>query len=483
MRTVLAALETAHEHHVVHRDVTAQNILLDRAGGVKVADFGIARIGAADLTRTGTMIGTCHYLSPEQAQGQAADSRSDLYGAGVVLFEALTGRLPFEGDSEVAVALKHVQEAPPPPSSLVSGIPPALDAVVLTALAKAPGQRFQTAAAFDAALSGALRGEMPAGTAAAEAAAPGATQVAGVPAPSMVAPTTSAPPPLETQATRVVPAGPPTGETRLAPPAAATMVSAPAGAPGSHGVSPAAADVAGRPAAARARPRRSGRKLLVIVLAVVLVAAAVGAALYAYAAGGVSVPQVVGQTEAQAKGAVREAGLRPVTHRAYIDGVDKGVVARQRPGRGELDKGDKVDIWVSRGPLHIPSPDLRGLAPDEARRALADAGLSGNDRKTRSASVDVGLVARQQPKAGATVARGDTVMYWVSIGAPLVEVPDVVGLSSGDAAGALEDAGLTVNVDLVAGLGEYPGDVIGQDPEAGSTLESGSEVTIKVAVF
>ena len=399
-----------------------------------------------------------------------------------MLFETLTGRLPFEGDSEVAVAFKHVQEPPPPPSSLVSGIPPALDAVVLTALAKAPGQRFQTAAAFDAALSGALRGEMPAGTAAAEAAAPGATQVADAGAVHGGARDT-APPPLETQATRVVPAGPPTGETRLAPPAAATMVSAPAGAPGSHGVSPAAADVAGRPAAARARPRRSGRKLLVIVLAVVLVAAAVGAALYAYAAGGVSVPQVVGQTEAQAKGAVREAGLRPVTHRAYIDGVDKGVVARQRPGRGELDKGDKVDIWVSRGPLHIPSPDLRGLAPDEARQALADAGLSGNDRKTRSASVDVGLVARQQPKAGATVARGDTVMYWVSIGAPLVEVPDVVGLSSGDAAGALEDAGFTVNVDLVAGLGEYPGDVIGQDPEAGSTLESGSEVTIKVAVF
>ena len=153
LRPVLSALGAAHARDVIHRDVTSQNILLDERGGVKVADFGIARIGAPNLTRTGTMIGTCHYLSPEQAQGRAADARSDLYSAGVVLFETLTGRLPFEGDSEVAVALKHVQEPPPAPSSLVPGISPALDAVVLRALAKDPAGRFQTAAAFEQALA------------------------------------------------------------------------------------------------------------------------------------------------------------------------------------------------------------------------------------------------------------------------------------------------------------------------------------------
>ena len=416
VRQVLGALAAAHARRVVHRDVTSQNVLLAAGGGAKVADFGIARIGAPDLTRTGTMLGTCHYLSPEQAQGRAADARSDLYSAGVVLFEALTGSLPFEGDSEVAVALKQVREPAPAPSSLAAGVPVVLDQAVLTALAKDPAQRFQTAEAFAAALA----------------------QVGS-----------SAGPPVPT-------AGAPGTQGRAAPPPQPTRF-------------------------ARRRSRR--RLVLVVVLTLVAALAVAAAVLFTYLSSGVAVPRVVGLSEAKAKARVRASGLRAVTHRAYIDGVDADVVARQRPAKGELDKEATADLWVSRGPLHVAAPALRGLTSAQARRSLADAGLPGDARKTRSATVAAGHVAHQEPKAGGTLTRGQTVKYWVSAGLPLVEVLDVVGLSSGDAGAALEDAGFTVNVDLVAGLGSVPGDVVEQDPAAGTKLGHGAEVTIKVAIF
>ena len=168
-RAVLAALQAAHERHIVHRDVTSSNVLVDPAGRVKVADFGIARIGVSALTRTGTMLGTSSYLSPEQAQGRGADERSDLYGLGVVLFEMLTGRVPFVADSDVAVALKHVSEAAPDPRALRPDVPPALAAVVLKALAKEPDRRYQSAAEFAAALAAAVPGAGQAGPIAAGA--------------------------------------------------------------------------------------------------------------------------------------------------------------------------------------------------------------------------------------------------------------------------------------------------------------------------
>src|SRR5918997_2815064 len=151
---ILRAVRFAHRHGVIHRDIKPHNVLIDADGRVKVTDFGIARAGASDMTETGSIMGTAQYLSPEQAQGRPVDARADLYAIGIVLYELLTGRVPFDADSPVTVALMQVNEAPPPPRAIVPEIPPSLDAVVLRALEKDPARRFSDADEFIAALEG-----------------------------------------------------------------------------------------------------------------------------------------------------------------------------------------------------------------------------------------------------------------------------------------------------------------------------------------
>src|SRR3954469_14338696 len=145
---ILRALGYAHRRGIVHRDVKPQNVIIDGEGQAQVADFGIARAGASEMTETGTIVGTVQYISPEQAQGHPVDARSDLYSAGVMLYELLTGRVPFDAESPVSIALKQVSEPPVPPSQLRPGLPPSLEAVVLRALEKDPARRFQTAEGF-----------------------------------------------------------------------------------------------------------------------------------------------------------------------------------------------------------------------------------------------------------------------------------------------------------------------------------------------
>ena len=237
--------------------------------------------------------------------------------------------------------------------------------------------------------------------------------------------------------------------------------------------------------ASPARPRRR-RPWRWVALAAVIVAAAAGAwAVYALVlAPGAKVPGLTGRTRDEAVAALRKDGLRPVVHEVWADRYDAGIVAKQRPRAGaEVDDGSKVDLWVSRGPLHIPSPVLTGMRPAAATALLERESLTARKRKAATRNVPKGEIYRQEPAAGATVTRGDTVTFWVSSGPPMVTVPDVVGLSSGDASAALEAEGFVVSIDLVAGWGEFPGDVVEQDPVAGSRLRKGDEVVIKVAVF
>ena len=435
---VLAALDAAHRLHIVHRDITSCNVLLDDAGRVKVADFGIARFGASALTRTGAMLGTSAYLSPEQARGRQVDERSDLYSLGVLLFEMLTGRLPFSGDSDVAIAVQHASAPPPDLRSLAPDLPEYLIAVVAKALSKEPADRYQSASEFAAALH-------------------------RVPTPATV--------------------GAATHPSSPAPPHAATVVAADAATRADVGPT---RQMQGEEQAAPTSARRGlrVRRWMVLVLATIGVGAAVWALATFVLVSGVNVPTLVGHPQADAVATLTQKGLKPAVHRVWADGVDTGDVARQRPVAGaEVDEGSKVDIWVSRGPLHVPSPDLTGLSASLAGSRLEEQALEGRGRKAASDVAAEGVVFRQRPAAGEPVARSDTVTFWVSTGPPLIDVPDVVGLSSVEAAAKLEAEGFVVSIDVVIGWGTPPGDVAGQDPGAGTRLRRGDEVVIEVAIL
>ena len=452
---VLSALGAAHARAIVHRDVTSYNVMLDEGGRVVVTDFGIARMGASALTRTGAMMGTSSYLSPEQAQGRPADERSDLYSLGVVLYEMLTGRVPFRGEHDVAVAMQHVSAAPPNPRTLAPGVSEALAGVTMRALSKDPANRYQTSVEFAVALRTARRGQRGSG---------------GEHAPDT---------PVAPRPQRVTPAEQPS-------PAAGTP-EGPAPAPAPTAV---AADAptryrAGGEPVTTVRPRRRRRRQIIAALVLLALAMALAAAAYVFLiAPGPQVPSVVGERRADATKAVRGEGLKPVVHYVWSDRYATDSVARQSPrGGAEVEEGVKVDLWVSRGPRHIPAPDLGGLAADVARQRLEAESLNGKSRRAASDWAPKGQIFKQKPAAGATVSRGDTVTFWVSSGPPSMAVPDVVGLSQGDAAAILEDAGFTVNTDLVLGFGEIPGDVVAQDPVAGTRARAGDEVVIEVAVF
>jgi serine/threonine-protein kinase len=224
-----------------------------------------------------------------------------------------------------------------------------------------------------------------------------------------------------------------------------------------------------------------------VVLALVLLALAAAGAWAAYVylvAPGATVPAVVGERRSDATRAMRDEGLRPVLHFVWADRHASGEVARQSPrGGAKVDNGVKVDLWVSRGPLHIPSPDLTGLAASVARGRLRTESLNSKSHRAASEATPKGRIFRQEPAAGATVRRGDTVTFWVSSGPPQAFVPDVVGLSQGEASAMLEDAGFVVSTDYVAGWGEIPGTVVGQDPVANVEGRVGDEIVIQVAVF
>ena len=408
---LLAALQAAHDGGIVHRDVTAQNVLLTEDGRVKVTDFGIARFGSSTLTSTGVVMGTSRYLSPEQARGEPTDERSDLYSAGVVLFEMLTGRLPFEGNNDLAIALRHANEPAPAPTALVPDLPPALDALVSRALRKDPAQRFQTAREFAAAL---------------------------------------------TALDLVADGG---GST------AATLV-APAGARTATGV------------------RRRRRRLWAVLATLIALAAVLAGVLVylAYVDRAVAVPSVVGMREGRGASELRHEGFSVRSTGGYSDAYAPGVVMAQRPAAGaSLKKGLRVHLVVSRGLLHPAVVSVVGGTSSGATAALRAQSFVPRGLSQHSSGVPPGQVIRQSPAAGTTLLRGGSVRYWVSSGPPMVPVPDVVGASEGSATDTLRAAGFSVAVSTTGGGDGFPGNVVEQEPSAGSSALQGSQVTIWLA--
>ncbi len=425
---ILLAVRFAHRRGIIHRDIKPHNVILDEEGRAKVTDFGIARAGASDMTLTGSIMGTAQYLSPEQAQGHAVSETSDLYAVGVVLYELLTGSVPFEGESAVTIALKQVSAEPTPPSQRNPEVTPALDAVVMRALAKDPLARFATADEFIAALQQAREGISPA------------------PAPAF----NGVPPTQAAAAALVVPPLPP--EETHSP-----------------------------EDDARKRKRAwwiaGGVAALAIVAAVLLLLLLPGSKT-----GRVSVPEVTGETQPAAVTSLQRVGLAPVVSLTSNADVANGLVVGTTPPHGTLvAKGSRVSVYVSSGPETLGLPDVIHKTSDEALKILRKKGFRPTVQNQSSGSVEEGLVISTNPAAGIEVQHGSPVTVYVSSGPPEANVPEVTGESQAAATAALAAVGLKETVVKREVAEPTPGTVISQSPAAGVSLRVGGQVTIVVA--
>lgn len=419
---ILDALSYSHRMGIVHRDIKPANVMLTPAGGVKVMDFGIARAiadTAATMTQTQSVVGTAQYLSPEQAQGLPVDARSDLYSTGCLLYELLTGRTPFIGDSPVSVAYQHVGQPPQPPSVHQPGLSSDLDAVVLHSLVKDRDARYQDAAQFRSDLAAARNGRpistAARGTAAGAALGAGALAGGGVMGgdPTMV----------------------------MSSPDATQVVRSRAGERHNTATLPAI----GRDPADSPGKRHAATYVLLalaVVAALVLVGLA-GKALFAgdTAAPKLTVPSVVNMTQAQAEAKLRSVGFKVVISLA-TNKAEKGKVFDQSPPAGEqFPANTAVTISVSSGPGEAVVPDVTGFNVDSAKTALAAVGLTVSKvQSVDDPKVDKGLVIGTVPKATETVPAGSAVVLNVASGK--VKVPDVVGFDRGAATQALTDVNL-----------------------------------------
>ena len=459
---VLSALQYSHANHLVHRDIKPGNIMLTSEGKVKVMDFGIARAltdSQATMTQTNAVVGTAQYLSPEQARGETVDERSDLYSTGVVLFELLTGRPPFKGDSAVAVAYQHVEQIPPTPSSILSDIPDSLDRVVLKALAKNRDDRYRSAAEMLSDLQRVARG-MDVGA-----------------------------PPADSWATEVLPASGLVG-ARASVPAATSTVSAPAAGVSSTSTSLPAVDSDGDAAskAAAARKRRTAIIMTLVVIALLLIGGSVWALSRSAATPeAVSVPNVVGLSQADAKSQIEAAGLEWELNPEKVasDTVEKDAVASTDPAGGtQAEKGSTVRVTISSGPDSVTLPDnLVGMSPDEARQAVEALGLKWevNSSKVASDTVAEGKVAQTNPSPGSKVKAGQTITAYLSSGSDQVEVPDLVGMSQDQARSALKAVGLELGNVTTVDSDKDKDRIVSQDPETGSKVKKGTTIAVSIS--
>ena len=440
---ILAALGAAHRRDIVHLDAKPQNMLLADDGLLKVTDFGIARAGGrSDLTEAGSVIGTAQYLSPEQARGDDVTAASDCYSAGIVLYEMLTGRVPFDGEQPMAVALKQINDPPTPPRVHRPDLSEELNAVVLKALAKRPSERYRTAEEFAAALRSVAGG--------------GATAVLGAAAGGAAA------------GTRVMSRPEPTAPTRVSP--------------------------ARRPPPARTPPPQRlepspSRGWWIAALVVLAIAALAGALLFLDGGfgggdGGTVIPDVANTTPDQARQRLEDAGFTNIAQRSVVDeGVEQGLVRGTNPRAGVTHARDaRLTIEVSSGPGQVPLPDVTGKDVDDALAELDRAGFTDVQRRDDEESDrDEGTVTSQTPEGDSEVAPDTTVTLFVSTGPRTVEIPDLEGADRTSAVRRLDDLGLRTVVAGEPNSNFVPNTVIRTEPGAGETAERGATVRVIVA--
>jgi len=481
---ILQAAAFAHRNGVVHRDFKPHNVIVDDQGNAKVTDFGIARAGASEMTETGSIMGTAQYLSPEQAQGQEVTPRSDIYSIGVMLYELLTGRLPFNGDSAVSIALKHMSEPPPPMSQGGVRIEPNLEAVVLGALAKDPAARWQTAEDFVAALEACrpyveafLAGDEPGQETAVFAAVP-------------------APPPGDADERR---------PRRWPVIALAALVLALIALMAWVFTRPEQIDVPRvtglQLSEARERLDKAGFENVEVereqsradVDEVLRQEPDPGeqaarddtiTLVVSDGPGDVRVPSVDGLTRAQAIDELRQADLRPSPLERPSDTVDEGFAIGTAPREGsEVQRRSRVRLFVSSGPAQVAIPNLVGLSLDSATARLDDLDLTYRITREPSDRPEDEVVA-QDPGAGTTLEPGGTVELTVAEPAEQVSVPFVRDLPEGAAVRLIESEGLKASVRRTdVDDAAQDGVVVEQRPPAGTETDSGSRVVLVVGRF
>jgi eukaryotic-like serine/threonine-protein kinase len=426
---VLSALEHAHEHGIVHRDIKPENIMVTPKGVVKVADFGLARAFADSRISQapGTVTGTVQYLAPEQIEGRPADPRTDLYATGVVLYELLTGKVPFTGETSVAIAYRHLRERVPAPSRSNPMAPRSLDRVVLSATNRDRDRRTAEARVMRAELIAAAE-ELP-------------------PAPPLAEVASSVTPADETPADRL------------------STVTIP------RTVSP------------KQRRRQRLRRLWTI-LSLLVVLGVASWVVWTYAIPHrTRVPNVEGDRLAAAQREAQRAGLELVVAReTFSSEVPAGrVISQNLEPRSQAEQGDRLTVILSQGPELVPVPSVEGVPLEEARRRLQRARFDVGVRREYHDSIPEGRVISQSPQAGSPLEVGEPVALVVSQGKEPVEVPRVVGLSEDDAASSLRAVGVGVRLTEEFSATVPAGRVIGQSPQAFQSVPADSVVTIVVS--